>query len=202
MLRNDFFVYLTCIFVVCLLKWAYIRYQERGRNALYKMSVKKMTALAMLVALNIIMAEVTKFPLIPKVLELSFGFVPVAMAGMLFGPVTAMLVSGVADVIGAVLAGVEFFPGYTLSAVLSGLFYGLTLHKQNASVWRIALGQLLVSLIVYAGCNTLWAYMMGYGRSMQYVVTRFTVNAVSYPVYVFILYLMMRYRRTFERAVK
>ena len=167
-----------------------------------KMSVKKLTALAMLVALNIIMAEVAKFPLVPKVLELSFGFVPVALAGMLFGPWTAMLVSGVADVIGAILAGVEFFPGYTLSAVLSGLFYGLTLHKQDVKIWRIALGQLLVSLIVYSGCNTLWAYLMGYGRSMEYIITRLTVNAVAYPVYTLVLYLLMRYRRTFEQAVK
>lgn len=167
-----------------------------------KWTVKKLSALAMLMALNIVMAEFTKFPIIPKVLELSFGFVPVALCGMLFGPVPAMLMSGAADVIGAILAGVEFFPGYTLSAVLSGLFYGLFLHKPHVSLWRIALGQLLVSLVVYAGCNTLWAYVMGYGRTWQYVVTRFTVNAVAYPVYVLILYLMMRYRKSFERAVK
>lgn len=165
-------------------------------------NVKKMAAMAMLVALNIIMAEVAKFPIVPKVLELSFGFVPVAMAGMLFGPVGGMVVSSAADVIGAVLSGVEFFPGYTLSAVLSGLFYGLTLHKQGASVWRIALGQLLVSLICYAGLNTLWAWVMGYGRTVQYVVTRLTVNAVAYPIYTFVLYLLMRSRKAFEKAVK
>lgn len=166
------------------------------------MNAKKLAAMGMLVALNIIMAEVAKFPIVPKVLELSFGFVPVALAGMLFGPVGGMVVSGVADVVGAILAGVEFFPGYTLSAVLSGLFYGLTLHKQNASLWRIALGQLLVSLICYAALNTLWAYLMGYGRSMEYMVTRWTVNAVAYPIYTFVLYLLMRYRKVLEKAVK
>ena len=166
------------------------------------MNAKKLAAMGMLVALNIIMAEVCKFPIVPKVLELSFGFVPVALAGMLFGPVGGMVVSGVADVVGAILAGVEFFPGYTLSAVLSGLFYGLTLHKPNASIWRIALGQLLVSLICYATLNTLWAYLMGYGRSMEYMVARWTVNAVSYPIYTFVLYLLMRYRKALERAVK
>lgn len=164
--------------------------------------VKKLAAMGMLVALNIIMAEVCKFPIVPKVLELSFGFVPVALAGMLFGPVNAMVVSGVADVVGAILAGVEFFPGYTLSAVLSGLFYGLTLHKQDAKFFRIALGQLLVSVVCYSCFNTLWAYVMGYGRTWQYVLTRLTVNVIAYPVYVAVLYLLMRYRKTFERAVK
>ena len=167
-----------------------------------KVSVRKLSVMAMLMALNIVMAEFAKFPIIPKVLELSFGFVPVAICGMLFGPVPAMLVSGAADVIGAILAGVEFFPGFTLSAVLSGLFYGLFLHKPQASIWRIALAQLLVSLVVYAGCNTLWAYIMGYGRSMAYIGTRLTVNAVAYPVYVLVLCLIMRYRKTLERAVK
>ena len=181
-----------------------------------KMSVRKLTALGMLTALTIIMAEVAKFPIVPKVLELSFGFVPVAVAGMLFGPWTAMVMSGVADILGAILAGVEFFPGYTLSAVLSGLFYGLLLKNTcqpgfgalgkgflpNKALLKVMLAQLLVSLIVYSGCNTLWAYLMGYGRSTEYIITRLTVNVVAYPVYVCVLALIMRYRRTLEKAVK
>ncbi len=168
---------------------------------------RDVTILAMLIALNVIMAELLKFPVIPKVLELSFGFIPIAVAGMLFGPVPAMAVAVVADVIGALIfsAG-DFFFGYTLTALLTGLFYGLFLHKQaqtpRKALLAVVLSQFLVSLICYAGLNTLWAYVMGYARTTQYIVTRLTVNAVAYPVYCFVLYLLLRYRKTLERAVK
>ena len=43
---------------------------------------------------------------------------------------------------------------------------------------------------------------MGYARTSQYIVTRLTVNAIAYPVYVLVLYLLCRYRPVLERAVK
>ncbi len=170
---------------------------------LRSLRARDLTLLAMLTALNVIMAEIMKFPIIPKVLELSFGFVPIAVTGMLFGPVPAMAVAVVADIVGALIfsAG-DFFFGYTLTALLTGLIYGLFLHKEKLPIWQLLLCQALVSLICYAGLNTLWAYVMGYARTTQYIVTRLTVNAVAYPVYVFVLYLLLRYRKTLERAVK
>ena len=164
---------------------------------------KDLTVLAMMVALNVVMAEVMKFPIIPKVLELSFGFIPLAVTGMLFGIVPSIAVAVVGDIIGALIfnAG-DFFFGYTLTALLTGLFYGLFLHQKTLKLWKILLCQALVSLICYAGLNTLWAYWMGYARTTQYIVTRLTVNAIAYPVYVLVLYLLLRYRKTLERAVK
>ena len=167
-----------------------------------RFSTRKLTALAMLTALNVVMAEVMKFPVIPKVLELSFGFLPIAVCGMLFGPLPTMAVAVVGDIVGALIfSGGDFFFGYTLTALLTGLFYGLFLHKAGFSWGRLLLCQLLVSLVCYAGLNTLWAYTMGYGRSVQYMTTRLTVNAVAYPVYVGVLYLTVRYRKTLERVV-
>lgn len=172
-----------------------------------RLRAKDITVLAMLIALNVVMAEVLKFPLIPKVLELSFGFIPVAVAGMLFGPLPAMLVAVIADIIGALIfsAG-DFFFGYTLTALLTGLFYGLLLHApaptRRAEVLRAVAAQALVSLVCYAGLNTLWAYVMGYARTTQYIYTRLTVNAVAYPIYTVVLCLLIRYRKTLEQAVR
>ncbi len=168
-----------------------------------KLRTKDLTALAMLVALNVVMAELLKFPIIPKVLELSFGFVPIAVAGMLFGAVPAMIVAVIADILGALIfSSGDFFFGYTLTALLTGLFYGLLLYKKDAKWGRAAIAQALVSLICFAGLNTLWAYVMGYARTSQYIVTRLTVNAIAYPVYVLVLLLLTRYRKTLEQAIK
>lgn len=166
-------------------------------------TTKQLTLLAMLTALNVVMAEVLKFPLIPKILELSFGFIPIAVCGMLLGPVPAMLMAAAGDIIGALIfSSGDFFFGFTLTAILTGLIYGLFLHPEKVSAWRILLCQLLVSLFCYAGLNTLWTYLMGYARTAQYIITRLTVNAVAYPIYSFVLYLLLRYRKTLERAIQ
>ena len=95
--------------------------------------------------------------------------------------------------------------GYTLTAALTGLFYGLILHPQadgKQRLIRVIIAQALVSLICFAGCNTLWAWQMGYGRSEAYIRTRLLVNAIAYPIYCLVLWLIWRYRKSLERAVR
>ena len=166
----------------------------------------RVAMLGVLAALNVIAAEILKFPVIPKVLELNFGFVPLAVAGMLFGPVSAVLVGIVGDIVGAaIFSAGDFYFGYTLTAALTGLFYGLLLHQQaegKARVLRVLAAQALVSLICFAGLNTLWAWQMGYGRSEAYIRTRLLVNLVAYPIYCLVLLLIWRYRKNLERAVR
>lgn len=167
-----------------------------------KLKTKELCMLAMLAALNVVTAEVMVFPVIPKVLELSFGFVPIAVCGMLFGPVPAMLVAVVADVIGAaIFSAGDFFLGYTLTALLTGLFYGLFLRRNDLKWYHVVIAQTLVTVICYAGCNTLWAYILGFATK-QFIITRLTVNAVTYPIYILILYLLLRYKRVLEKVMR
>ena len=166
----------------------------------------RVAMLGVLAALNVITAEILKFPVIPKVLELNFGFVPLAVAGMLFGPVSAVLVGIVGDIVGAaIFSAGDFYFGYTLTAALTGLFYGLFLHKPAEGKRRVVLvliAQALVSLVCFAGLNTLWAWQMGYGRSEAYIRTRLLVNLVAYPIYCLTVLLIWRYRKNLERAVR
>lgn len=167
------------------------------------MATKRLTLLSMLIALNVVMAELLKIKIIPGVLELSFNFLPIAVSGMLFGAPGAMLVAVTADIIGALIfSGSNFFFGYTLTALCTGLFYGLFLHKKPMKLWKILLAQALVSFICYAFLNTLWAYVMGYGKSQAFIKTRLLVNLVSYPIYSLILCLLSRYRAALEAALR
>ena len=172
---------------------------------LKKLKTKELTMLSLLIALNVVMAELLKIKIIPNVMELSFGFIPIAVTGMLFGPVGTIVVAVIADILGALIfSGGNFYFGYTLTALCTGLFYGVLLHEKcrHPVLWRILLAQALVSLVCYAGLNTLWAWDMGFGRSMEYVKTRLIVNTVAYPVYCAVLYGVNRYRTVLERAMK
>ena len=87
---------------------------------------------ALLIALQVVLSRFLSFQ--TWNLKIGFSFVPVVLAARLFGPVGAMLVYGIGDVIGTFLFPVgPYFPGFTVSAVLSGLIYGLFLYKKNGS---------------------------------------------------------------------
>lgn len=168
-----------------------------------KIGTQELVLLSMLTALNVIAAELLKLKIIPNVLELSLGFMPIAVAGMLMGHAPAAIMAMLADILGALIfpAG-PFFPGFTLTALCTGVIYGVFLYQKPVRIWQILLAQALVSLLCFAGLNTLWTYLMGYGRSREYITTRLLVNLVSYPVYAALLYGLTRYRPVLERAVR
>ena len=81
---------------------------------------------------------------------------PVAVAGILLGPLCAGVVGALADVLGAVLFPIgAYFPGFTLTAFLMGLCYGLFLKGKQSFpriLGAVAVHQLVLSLLL----NSLW----------------------------------------------
>ena len=169
-----------------------------------RFTTKEITLMGMLIALHIIMAEVCKIAIIPRVLELSLGFVPLALSGMLFGVAPTVTVAVVGDVIGALLFNPgSFYFGYTLTAFFTGLIYGIFLHKKDLSVLRIAACQLLISLLCYAFLNSLWALnWVTSAAADEYIATRLLAQLGTFPVYTVMLLVMRRYRKTLEGVLK
>lgn len=169
-----------------------------------RFTTREITLMGMLVALNIIMAEVCKITILPRILELSLGFVPLALSGMLFGVVPTVTVAVVADVIGALLfnAG-NFYFGYTLTAFTTGLFYGIFLHKKELRTMQVIICQLLVSLVCYAFMNSLWALnWVTKTAAEEYIGIRLLAQLGTFPVYTLMLLLMRRYRKPLEGVLK
>ena len=169
-----------------------------------RFTTREISLMGMLVALNVVMAELCKIVIIPNVLELALGFVPLALSGMLFGVVPTVVVAVVADIIGALLfsAG-SFYFGYTLTAFLTGMFYGIFLHKKELTLGRVILCQLLISLICYALLNSLWALnWVTKTAATEYISVRLMVQLCSYPAYIAILLVLRRYRKTLEGVLK
>lgn len=103
---------------------------------LKKDSLKAITLCGMLIALDVVF---TRFLSVnTPITRVGFSFIPLAAAAYLYGPVGGALVHGISDVIGAILFPLgPYFPGYTVTAVLIGLAYGLCL-RNTCRFWRIA----------------------------------------------------------------
>ena len=145
-------------------------------------SLVMLATLAMLTALEVILSR-----LVPVVssqqIKVSFAFLPVAIAAYLYGIKGGALVAGVSDVIGALMFPVgEFFPGFTLTAALTGLIFGLCLHKRRRSKCRPIIAAALNCLLVTLVANTaMIAYISGNDFGVLFT-TRIVQFFVMFPV--------------------
>lgn len=168
-----------------------------------RLKARDVAVMGLLAALNVALGEVVRVPVIPNVLVLSLGFLPLAAAGMLYGVTPAVAVAVVGDVLGALLfPSGSFYFGYTLTAFVTGLFYGLFLHKRDCGVWRALLCQALVSLVCFAFLNSLWALNWVTTDAVgKYIAARLAAQPLLFPVYAGGLLALRRYRKPLERAL-
>jgi ECF transporter S component (folate family) len=91
--------------------------------------------IALLVALDVILTRVLTV-VNSQYLKIGIGFLPVALCGMLYGPLWGAVCGALGDAIGAVLfpAG-DFFIGFTITAALGGMFFGVFLYGRKAD-WK------------------------------------------------------------------
>jgi ECF transporter S component (folate family) len=137
--------------------------------------------LALLVALQIVL---TRFLSISTpILRISLGFVPIAIAGMLFGPLSGGLVAATADFLGAILFPIgAYFPGFTLTAFLTGVVYGLFLFQKEKSWLRIISSVLVIAIVLNLGMNTFWIMVITGKGYLALLPARLMQNIIMIPL--------------------
>lgn len=166
--------------------------------------MKKITAVAfmgLMLAMDILLTRIV--PVIQvETLRISFGFLPHAFSSILLGPWLGGLNAAVGDIVGmAVAPRGPYFPGFTISAFLSGIIYGVFLYKKPKTIFRITMAVLLITLFVDIGLNTYWLTLLyGYGF-LAILPARIIKSAALVPVNVSIIYLMWRYAGVYAEGI-
>lgn len=70
------------------------------------------------------------------------------------------MIAAITDIFGTLISGSVYFRGFTLSAILGAVIYGLFLFNHKVTGQRIFLAQLIITLFVDVILNTLWLTMM------------------------------------------
>lgn len=131
--------------------------------------------------------------LVPRVVEIRFGFVAVALAAMLYGPVMAGLVAVIGDLLGTIwFYGGPFFIGYTVNWMLMGIAFGLILYKNRYSMPRIILAVLFRQLVVGLLFTSLLHSMLGIGTFQSLLITRIPLQLIMIPVNILLLTFVLR----------
>ncbi|SEA83784.1 ECF transporter S component, folate family [Pseudobutyrivibrio sp. ACV-2] len=154
-------------------------------------NTKTLTIAAMLTAIGIILGFF-KLP-ITQLIEIRFGSLPVAMAGMMFGPGVAGIVGALIDIGGFLVKPTgPFFPGFTISGIVSGIIFGVMLHDNKCTFLRIFATQAIHTLIVGIIMNSFWLNLLylknGY---LAAIIARLPKELIMIPVMTVLLYTVL-----------
>lgn len=152
--------------------------------------VRVLTTCAMMLALATVLGFF-KVP-ITQILELRFSFLPLACTGMLFGPALGGIIGALSDIFGYLARPTgPFFPGFTVSAIISGIIYGSILHNKEITIRRLVVAHLVHSVVITFGLNPLWLSML-YGKALLAVMSaRVFKTVVMFPVEVALLWFIL-----------
>ena len=164
-----------------------------------KIQTKRLTALGVLVALEVVLNRFLSIN--AWNIKIGFSFVPVVVAAMLFGPLYAGVVGALGDFIGAILFPIgAYFPGFTLTAFLMGQVWGFFLHKDQ-SFWRIALAVVINQFILSLFLNTFWISVLYGSPYVPLLATRVVQSGILTAAQLAVIELIARALPRFRKKV-
>lgn len=156
-------------------------------------NVRMLTLAGIITAASIVLES---FPiyLLGTSLKIYFSFLVISLGCYVYGPAVGILVGFANDTLGFLISsfGEPYFPGYLITAMLSGLIYGTLLYRQRITVLRLV----VVRLVINYGSNVLlgsvWKAML-YGKGYYYYFTTGLIkNTTMLPIEVLLMVLMFQ----------
>lgn len=173
-----------------------------------RVSTKRMTTIGLLVGISVVFTRflgvVMPFAGI-QALRLSFGSLPIMLAGVLLGPAAGAITGALADIIGGVLFPIgPYFPGFTVSTAMWGLLTPLLLHlftnEERRRSYVAFLFAVFVTSLVVSGLNTLWLAIL-YKRAFWVLLpTRLLGSMLQVPIHALILQYTVKAFETYGRV--
>lgn len=172
-------------------------------------SPRTLVITAMLIALNLVLDLMGLKIYITPQTRISVGFVCNASVAMLYGPAVGMMTGFCTDFLGFLLSPNNsngYFPGYTLTAIIAGFFYGIWLYKGRPSVMRCIGAKLCVNFFCNIVLNTLWSAILSKKGFWLSLPERLLKNIVLLPFEVLLLWIvanvvLRQFRRVFSGSV-
>lgn len=154
-------------------------------------NLRTITLIAMLLAISIVLSFFTIQ--VSESLRLGLGYLITATMGMLFGPVTAGIAAGVGDIVKYLIKpSGAFFPGFTITAILGGILYGMVFYHSRVTLVRVIVAKTLTNVLLNILLNTFWlSILMGKGF-WGLVPSRVIKNIALLPVEILLLYTVLR----------
>lgn len=156
---------------------------------------------AVLIALEIVL---TRFLSInTPIFRIGFGFIPIALIGIMYGPVWAGTAAGIGDVLGTFLMPYGLYPPITLTAILTGVALGLFLQRKNSKNAKYFPSVVLCALVNTVGLSlflqSYWLCILQKAPYLTLIVARLPQCAVLIVLYLTLIPLLQKLAPKLEK---
>lgn len=176
-------------------------------------SLRCLVLTALFIAMNITL-DLLKLRIDLPGMRIGVGFLTNASIGMLYGPVVCMMMGFCTDILGFLMnpgtGGGGYFPGYTLTAMVAGVIWGLFLYRPDGAPdsktlagrlsfpLRTLAARILITLICNVFLNTLWL-SLGNNAFVPMLISRLPTQLAYLPVqYLLLLVVLPFVRRLYQ----
>lgn len=150
-------------------------------------TLKKLALSAMLVAMQIILSRYLGIQ--SSFFQTSFGFVAIATASAVLGPLCGAACAFVADLLGVLLAGTgAYFPLFAINEIAYALLYGVFLHTPRRSPLRVVLCVIIQCVFIAIPLTPVWLYIyfkyvVGTAQAFSIIFTqKITASLIEMPI--------------------
>lgn len=165
-----------------------------------KLSTKDFVLISLLIGLNIVLSRFLSIN--AWNIKIGFTFVTIYVASYMYGPIIGGLVGGFGDLIGALLFPIgPYFPGFSFTAVLVGILFGVLLKKSD-NLPRIIITCLLSEFILSLFLNTFWIHVLYNANYLALLATRVVQSAVMTFVEIITIKMLVKALPQLERRMK
>ncbi len=135
----------------------------------------------MLAAASLILGYITLD--VGPYLKIGFSTIANEFVYMLFGPVVGAFYGGALDILKFLIKPTgPYFPGFTLSAALGGIIYGMILYGHPVNLKRTLAAELLNCVICNMFLGTLWLSLLYGNAFLALLPARVVKNLILWPV--------------------
>ena len=122
-------------------------------------NIRSLTTAGILTAMAFVCASFLVLKFGDDTLRIETRIIPIALAGMLFGPVIGGFVGAASDILSSFTFATPFY-GFTLSYFIMGVIFGCFLYNQKRTVIKLILAQITVAITVSISLFTIWRIIM------------------------------------------
>lgn len=165
---------------------------------------KKIILSAFLLALLIVLSRFASIQ--TQLLVISTSFIPIMMSAIWLGFKYSTVIAGLGDLIGALLFPFgSYFPGFTISAAISGFIYGIFLYenpeKEPQKEWKFILKLIVSSVLVLGVVNifitSIWLHILYEKAYFAIITTRVLAQVIMLPIQVIVIYGLNKFTKPF-----
>jgi|GEM_PF-236974 len=164
--------------------------------------------MGLLIALDIVLTRLLSLEPMLATWRISIGFLPTSVTGYILGPIWGAVEAVIADIVGYFMfykGEYPFFLGYTFSALMRGLIYGLVLYKCKGSnisiIIKCVISVFIIFVCIDVALNSYWSTFMTKNPYWVCLIRNLPSAAINFAIRCVLMPFMMIFMKNNHKSI-